>query len=75
MKAAGAEVTIIGSKAGAKYRGKRHKAEVISDIAADELDNQKFDAVIVPGGYAPDKMRLNKSMIYCSINEIDILSI
>ena len=63
MKEAGAEVTIVGSKAGAKYRGKRNKAEIVSDAAADGVNPQDFDAIIVPGGYAPDKMRLHKPMI------------
>ena len=63
MKTAGARVTVVGSKAGAKYRGKRHRAEIASDAAADGVNPQDFDAIIVPGGYAPDKMRLNQSMI------------
>ncbi len=63
MKEAGARVTVVGSKAGMKYRGKRHRAEIVSDAAADGVNPQDFDAVIVPGGYAPDKMRLHQSMI------------
>jgi protease I len=63
MKEAGAGVTVIGSRADTKYQGKRHRIEVVSDISADQADPQDFDAVIIPGGYAPDKMRLNRSMI------------
>jgi putative intracellular protease/amidase len=36
MKEAGAKVTVVGSKAGMKYRGKRHKAEIVSDAALME---------------------------------------
>ena len=63
MKAADAEVMIIGTSAGATYHGKRHRAEVISSVAAEDVSAQDFDAVIVPGGYAPDKMRLHAYMI------------
>ncbi|MFP3879544.1 MAG: type 1 glutamine amidotransferase domain-containing protein [Dehalococcoidia bacterium] len=63
MRESGAEVTIVGTKQGAKYRGKRRKAEVVADAAADGVSSQDFDAVIVPGGYAPDKMRLHQPMI------------
>lgn len=63
MKEAGADVTIVGDKSGAKYRGKRHRAEIVSDAAVDEVNPLDFDAVIVPGGYAPDKMRLHQPMI------------
>ncbi len=63
MRDAGAEVTIVGTKRGAKYRGKRRKAEIVADAAADGVNPLDFDAVIVPGGYAPDKMRLHQAMI------------
>jgi protease I len=63
MREAGAEVTIVGAKQGTKYRGKRRKAEIVADAAADGVSSQDFDAVIVPGGYAADKMRLHQPMI------------
>jgi protease I len=63
MKQAGAKVIIVGSKAGEKYQGKRHEAEIVSDTTADRVNHQDLDAVIVPGGYAPDKMRLHQPMI------------
>jgi protease I len=63
MKEAGAGVTIVGDKKGEKYRGKRRRAEIVSEAAAGNIDSRDFDAVIVPGGYAPDRMRLHRSMI------------
>jgi protease I len=33
------------------------------DIAADDVSAADFDAVIVPGGYAPDLMRRRKAMV------------
>jgi protease I len=63
MKEAGARVVVVGSGSKSTYRGKRGKASVSVDITADKVDAADFDAIIVPGGYAPDKMRLHQAMI------------
>lgn len=63
LKEAGADITVVGSQSGKKYRGKRHKAEIVADTSADQIDPQDYDVVIVPGGYAPDKMRLHQPMV------------
>lgn len=63
MKDAGAKVTLVGSGTKASYRGKRGTATVKVDTTADKVNAADFDAIIVPGGYAPDKMRLHQSMI------------
>jgi deglycase len=63
MKAAGARVIVVGSGSQKSYRGKRGVAEVRVDTSADQVRADCFDAVIIPGGYAPDKMRLYKPMI------------
>ena len=62
MKNAGAKVLIVGSGSRESYRGKRGSAVVTVD-AADKVKAEDFDAIIVPGGYAPDKMRLHQSMV------------
>jgi protease I len=63
MKNAGATVVIVGSGSKKSYKGKRGSTEVKADTTADEVDASDFDAVIIPGGYAPDKMRLHRPMI------------
>jgi protease I len=63
MKDAGARVVIVGSGSKPSYTGKRGNAKVTVDITADKAQAEDFDAIIVPGGYAPDKMRLHSSMI------------
>ncbi len=63
MKATGARVMVIGSGSQKSYKGKRGVAEVKVDADADQVRADYFDAVIIPGGYAPDKMRLYKPMI------------
>ena len=63
MKDADAKVTIVGSGSRDVYTGKRGKATIRADSSAEAIDPGEFDAVIVPGGYAPDRMRLHQSMI------------
>ncbi len=63
MKEAGARVVIVGSGSKDSYKGKRGTATVKVDVTADKVRAEDFDAVIVPGGYAPDKMRLHQAMI------------
>lgn len=63
MKDAGARVLIVGSGSKKSYRGKRRVTEVTVDTSADMVKANEFDAIIVPGGYAPDRMRLHQAMI------------
>ena len=63
MKDAGARVVILGNDSKQSYRGKRGTVEVMVDTTADKVRAEDFDAIIVPGGYAPDKMRLHQPMI------------
>ena len=63
MKNAGAKVLIIGSGSKETYRGKRGSVTVSVDATADKVKVEDFNAIIVPGGYATDRMRLYQSMI------------
>jgi protease I len=63
LRAAGAAVTIIGPTKGASYRGKRGSATVTSDVAAGDTNMREYDALVIPGGHAPDKMRLRHAMV------------
>jgi protease I len=62
LREAGAEVRIVGPEADKEYKSKLgYPAR--SDTAADTVNGAEFDAVIVPGGYAPDYMRRHKAMV------------
>ena len=61
LREEGARVTIAGPKGGEDYIGK-HGLEATSDIGVDEMDPQWYDAVCVPGGWAPDKLRRHESV-------------
>ena len=63
LRMAGATVTLIGPSAGARFRGKRGEVVVTSDLAAGSARMKDFDALVIPGGYAPDKMRLRHAMV------------
>jgi protease I len=63
MKDAGARVLIVGSGSKQSYKGKRGSATIAVDTTADKVNAEDFDAIIIPGGYAPDKMRLYQPMI------------
>jgi len=63
LRAAGATVLLVGPVAGAEYKGKRGMAVVKSDIAAGAAKLKDFDAVVIPGGHAPDKMRMRHAMV------------
>lgn len=53
----GAQVVVAGLKEGEIYKGK-HGYPCKSDISFDSVNTKDFDALIIPGGYAPDKLRM-----------------
>jgi len=52
----GARVTFVGIKAKQTVHGK-NGLSAASDAAAAEVSPDDFDALVVPGGWAPDKLR------------------
>ena len=63
LKDAGAKVVIVGSDIEKRYTGKRNKTVIKPDVGVDQVTANEFDAIIIPGGYAPDKMRMHPLMI------------
>jgi deglycase len=62
LKAAGAEVKVVGESAGKAYSGS-HGYPAQAEVGANEVHAEDFDGVVIPGGYAPDKMRRNPAMV------------
>lgn len=56
LKEEGADVTIVGIHAKETYPGKIG-LEARSEVGAEDVRAADFDAVVVPGGWAPDKLR------------------
>src|ERR1051325_5460353 len=63
LRTAGAAVTLVGPTAGAQFRGKRGQAVVTADLGAGAAKIADFDALVIPGGHAPDKMRMRHAMV------------
>ncbi len=57
----GAEVVVVSRKPGT-YRGK-HCLTARAEKAASEVRAEDFDAVVVPGGWAPDKLRRDPAVL------------
>lgn len=62
LREAGATVVVIG-KPGAKRHESKHGLPVDVDVGADEARQESFDALVIPGGYAPDRMRRHADML------------
>jgi protease I len=71
LRAAGATVTVIGPTAGATFTGKRGQAVVVSDLAAGAARMTDFDALVIPGGHAPDRMRMRHAMVDLARDAMD----
>ena len=63
MNEAGIRVILVGSGSKQQYKGKHGSTTVDVDVSASEVRIEDFDAMIIPGGYAPDKMRMHFEMI------------
>ena len=61
MKEEGADVVRVAPEQ-KEYEGK-HGYPVKADSAIDAVNVDAFDAVIIPGGFAPDYMRRNEKMV------------
>ncbi|MDJ0783334.1 MAG: type 1 glutamine amidotransferase domain-containing protein [Desulfosarcinaceae bacterium] len=61
LKEAGATVTVVGSTADA-FTGKAG-TQVTADAGAEAVSVNDYDALVIPGGYAPDLMRRHAAMV------------
>lgn len=61
FREAGATVEIIGN--GKESYPSKHGYPARPTLNADQVRGDQFDAVIIPGGYAPDHMRRSPPMI------------
>jgi protease I len=62
LREAGAETFVVGSGSADTYKSKLGYP-VNVDLTADQVSAADVDAVIVPGGYAPDLMRRYPAMV------------
>jgi len=55
LKEAGAEVLVVGTNK-KEYKSK-HGYPILANVTVDKVSAKQFDAVVIPGGYAPDILR------------------
>ena len=62
FKEAGYDVKVVGPEADREYKGK-FGVVFKSDLSASQTSLDNAAALIIPGGNAPDKMRIQKNMV------------
>ena len=56
LREEGAQVDLVGPEAGVTYQGK-YGVPAKTDFAFTDINAKDYDAILVPGGWAPDKLR------------------
>ena len=63
VKEAGHEPIVVGLESGKTIEGKKGDEKVSTDIAIGDAAAADFDALVIPGGYSPDKIRTSDEMV------------
>jgi protease I len=63
FKKAGHELIHVGLKAKATVKGKKKGMQVNIDRAVKDVSVDQFDALLIPGGYSPDKLRVDEDAV------------
>ena len=63
VKAAGHQPVIIGVEAGKRLDGKKHKETITTELSVKDVSPDEFDALVIPGGYSPDLLRMSQPMV------------
>ena len=59
---AGNQVAVVGKERSVEVTGKKGGRTVV-DLAIAEVRPDEFDALVIPGGYSPDKLRAEPAMV------------
>jgi protease I len=63
LRSEGADVVLIGPSTTATYRDKTGSQTITAQLTAGAARMRDFDALVIPGGHAPDKMRMRHAMV------------
>ena len=63
LRKAGHEVVVIGKKKGETLTGDKGRETIQTDLSIDEARPEDFDALFMPGGYSPDKLRADPRFV------------
>ncbi len=63
FKDAGHQLVNVGLKAGVIVHGKKKATPVVIDCAVAEVSAGDFEALLIPGGFSPDKLRTDEQAV------------
>ncbi len=63
LKAAGADVHVITPQRGTEYFSRSSKVSIKSDLSVEEASSYGLDALVIPGDWAADKMRIDLPLL------------
>jgi protease I len=63
LRAAGHHVDILGLHAGVELTGKQGKETVRIQKAVRDVSAKDYDALVIPGGYSPDHLRMDLAAV------------
>ncbi len=63
LESAGARVKIVAPFPGRLYSGRRGRLDVGCDIAVRGIRAALFSALVIPGGYSPDRLRIRHAIL------------
>jgi protease I len=63
LNSAGLQITLVAPVADRAYTGRHGRTVVTSGIAAAPARRERFAAIVIPGGYAPDRIRMRHAML------------
>jgi protease I len=63
IRSAGLEAVLVAPLASRRYTGRQQRTSFTSDTTAGALAAADLAAVIVPGGYAPDRLRMRHALL------------
>ncbi len=63
LKAAGHEVAIVGMEVGQRLNGDKGRETATVEKAFAEVSPDQFDALLIPGGFSPDRLRAHQAPV------------
>lgn len=63
LREAGHDTVLVGTEAGKELTGKQGEVTATTDQAVADVSPADFDALVVPGGYSPDKLRIHDDAV------------
>jgi protease I len=67
----GHELIHIGLEAGTTVKGKKEQTSIRIDKAVKDVSVDDFDALLIPGGYSPDKLRVDHDAVRFAKDFVD----